>query len=131
MTATKSLKALARHVRLTFEWGAKLDWDQQDEWQKNANGYRCTLHYKGHQHTFDFWQGIGISHDPTAEGCLECLLSDSSAGDTTFENFCSEFGYDTDSRKAEKTFKACGKTAVAVRRLLGDDYETFLYADRN
>ncbi len=62
---------------------------------------------------------------------LDCLLSDSQAGEQDFEEFCAEFGYDTDSRKAERTWKACRAQAPKVKRLLGEDFERFLYADRN
>lgn len=127
MTAT--LKSLARKVRIETKWGASLDWDKQDEWQQNSNGWRCTLKYQGRRYTFDFWQGVAISEDPTAEGCLECLLSDANV-EADFHDFCREFGYDTDSRKAEATFKACLKVGKEMRRLLGDDFETFLYAER-
>ena len=40
---------------------------------------------------------------PTPYGILLCLTK---YDPETFENFCSEFGYDNDSRKAEKTYKA-------------------------
>jgi len=117
-----------KKLTMTFSWGASLDWDKQDEWQQNANGYRCTLRYDGRQYTFDFWQGLGISRDPDAEGCLECLLSDAQAGEMDFEQFCAEFGYDTDSRKAEQTWKRCQRVLENMLRLLGDDYEEMLYA---
>ena len=130
MTAQATLKQLAAKVRLTFKYGeTALDWDKQDDWQQKANGYRCTLTYKGRRYTFDFWQGVGIRHDPTAEGCLECLLSDANV-EEDFHDFCSEFGYDEDSRKAEATHKACLKVGREMRRLLGDDFDTFLLADR-
>ena len=130
-TKTTTFKSLARKVRLTFDYGAQLDWDKQDEWHRNANGYHCTLHYQGRRYTFNFWQGTGIAHDPTAEACLDCLLSDAQSGDMSFSAFCRELGYDEDSRKAEQTWKACQKSAANMRRLLGDDFKTFLYADRN
>lgn len=40
---------------------------------------------------------------PTAYDILSCLTK---YDPDTFENFCSEFGYDTDSKKAEKTYNA-------------------------
>ena len=134
MNATqKTLKQLAKTVRLESAYGAALDWDKQSEWQQQSNGYRCQLHYKGRQYTFDFWQGVAHTADPTAEGCLECLLSDASSFDNaqSFEDWCGEFGYDTDSRKAEGIYKACEKVAENMKRLLGDDYEAFLYAERD
>lgn len=130
MTTTKTLKQLATAVKLTVTFGAKLPYDQQDDWQRQANGYRCTLRYKRRSYAFDFWMGSAHTEEPTAEGCLDCLLSDAQAGDESFEYFCDEFGYDSDSRKAEKTWKACQQTTKGMKRLLGNDYETFLYAER-
>lgn len=40
---------------------------------------------------------------------FESFISDCLCGINSFEGFCSEFGYDTDSRKAEKIFKLCKK----------------------
>jgi len=128
-SATPTLKQLSRKARLTFAWGAKLDWDKQDGWQQNADGYSCCLHYQGRRYTFDFWQGIGISQDPTAEGCLECLLSDAQSGSEDFEEFCANCGYDSDSRKAERIWKGCKKVREKMKRLLGNDFEAFLYAE--
>ncbi len=129
MNATQTLKSLAIKCRLDVNYGAALDWDKQDEWQKNANGYRCTLRYKGRRYTFDFWQGQAHTEDPTVVGVLECLLSDASA-EEDFAAFCHEFGYDEDSRKAERIHKGCLKARENMRRLLGDDFETFLYSER-
>lgn len=130
MTQTQTLNRLAAKVRLEFVYGAKMPYGQQDEWQRNANGYRCTLIYQRRRYSFDYWQGIGITSDPTAAGCLESLLSDASADDDDFEAFCGEFGYDTDSRKAEKVHKACLAVRKAMQRLLGEDFEAFMAAER-
>jgi len=131
MTAQPTLKQLAKKVRLDVTYGARLDYGRQNDWQRQANGYRCTLRYRGRRYSFDFWQGVGVAGDPTAEGCLDCLLSDAQAGGQTFEEFCAEFGYDPDSRRAEATWKACRRTAAGMKRLLGDDFEAFLSADRD
>ena len=130
MTTTKKLSDLAKRCKLDVTYGAAMPWEKQDQWQQNANGYRCVLRYKGRRYSFDYWQGTGITRDPDAAGVLECLLSDSSVSDD-FEDFCAEFGYDTDSRKAETTHKACLKTRENMQRLLGDDFEAFLYAERD
>ena len=41
----------------------------------------------------------------------------------TFEDFCSEFGYDTDSRQAEKTYKAVKREWEKVARVFGSEGE--------
>jgi hypothetical protein len=63
---------------------------------------------------------------PKVEEVLNSLLLDSSALDITFEEWCSEYGYDTDSRKAEKTFNLCNELGKKLKRLLGEDYNYFM-----
>lgn len=60
---------------------------------------------------------------PTLEDILDSLALDASVLDQTFEEFCGEFGYDTDSRKAEETYQACRENAKGLLSLLGK--ETF------
>lgn len=38
-----------------------------------------------------------------------------------FEDFCAEFGWDTDSRRAEKCYNACRDTRDALIRMVGSD----------
>lgn len=57
---------------------------------------------------------------PTSYDVLACLTK-YDVGD--FENFCSEFGYDSDSRKAEKIYIACQKEWSEVKRVFGDVLE--------
>ena len=38
-----------------------------------------------------------------------------------FEDWASNFGYDTDSRSAEKTYRACLEIALALRNAIGED----------
>ena len=44
---------------------------------------------------------------PSTCDVLHSLLMDATAFEQTFEDWCSDFGYDTDSRKAEQTYQAC------------------------
>ena len=45
----------------------------------------------------------GLRKNPPIYSILSCLQKYDVG---TFENFCADFGYDTDSRRAEKTYKA-------------------------
>lgn len=57
---------------------------------------------------------------PVAASVLHCLCSDADAENhDTFEEWASEFGYDPDSRSAEKTYQACLENARKLRRALG------------
>lgn len=54
---------------------------------------------------------------PTATSALSCLLMDAEAFGFTFEEWASEFGYDTDSRKAEATYRECVSTSMGIMRV--------------
>lgn len=129
-TTAKSLKSLCRGVRLTSTYGSRLDYNTLDDWQKSATPYTCTLRYQGRQMTFDYFMGRAHEKEPTVHDCLDCLLSDAQAGSQPFDDFCSEFGYDQDSRKVEKIHKSCVQMNAKLRRLLGDDYEMFQGSER-
>lgn len=61
---------------------------------------------------FDYYTGTGLQHQgkpvpPCAADVLYCLLNDRSAVGQTFEQWASDYGYDTDSRAAERIYNAC------------------------
>ena len=63
---------------------------------------------------------------PEVTDVLYCLLSDALCGQDTFEEFCVNYGYDTDSRKALEIYLACQKTEQDLRKLLGNDFNYFM-----
>lgn len=66
---------------------------------------------------------------PTVAEVLDCLASDASSvdGAGSFEDWASDLGFDSDSRKAEDTYRATAKQANELRRLLGPvDYRVLL-----
>lgn len=58
---------------------------------------------------------------PALADVLYCLLSDGEATEYGFEEWCANFGYDADSRKAEKTYYVCVDTGRALERLFTGD----------
>jgi len=56
---------------------------------------------------------------PNAASVLCSLIVDSSASSMIFDEWCSDFGYDTDSRKALETYMLCQQIANKVQRLFG------------
>lgn len=58
---------------------------------------------------------------PTAADVLHSLLLESAVLDSGgFESWACEYGYDTDSRKAEATYKACVEIALKMRGIFSD-----------
>lgn len=83
--------------------------------------FKCRLTRGGRSYTFNFGQSINAgAEEPTLYDILACLQKYDCG---TFEDFCSEFGYGTDSRKAEKIYKAVCREFDAVDRLFNDVIE--------
>ena len=91
-----------------------------DDMPKGSNHWKTVISHKRHKMTVYFSQGPAICHDPSCEDVLNCCASDAQSCADSFEDFCGNMGYDTDSRKAEKIFKACQKMRDSLDRLLGD-----------
>ena len=77
--------------------------------------FKCRLTRAGKSYTFTFGQSLADgSKEPTLYDILACLTK---YDPESFENFCSEYGYDSDSRTAERTYKAVCKEFAGVDRL--------------
>lgn len=92
--------------------------------QQNWNHHRVTVRSSRTNKLtgFDFWASIASPHvDSRADvlSAFECFVSDALAGRESFEDFCGEFGYDTDSRRAERTWKACKQSWDKLVRVSG------------
>ena len=76
-------------------------------------------------YSFDFGQSINEdANEPSNYDILTCLQKYEVG---TFENFCSDFGYNEDSKKVEKIYKAVLKEFAGMRRLFSsDDLEILL-----
>lgn len=83
--------------------------------------YEITLERKGKSYTFRFGQSlINTGTKPTAYDVLACLQK---YDPETFEDFCIDFGYNTDSRKALEIYLAVQDEYNNVIRLFGDVME--------
>lgn len=101
-----------------------MDDRNMDHWKVELARDRARL-------TTYFSKGFGHNGKaPEVDEVLDCLASDASTIDNVmdFEAFCSDLGYDSDSRRAEKIYKACARGAKSLRRFLGESlYQTLLY----
>ena len=98
----------------------------------NMNHWKVTLKHNGRQYTTYYSMGYGLSGEPTAADALDCLASDAAGYENarSFEDWAGDYGYDTDSRKAERIFRIVGKQADKLKTLLGDNlYNTLLWGE--
>lgn len=107
------------------ELGIKLISKGSEYKQHFANDKACRHVFKMRlsrgkkSYTFDFGQSIVKGgEEPNLYDVLACLQKYDVG---TFENFCSDFGYNVYSRSAKKTYKAVLKGFEAMERLFTNE----------
>lgn len=63
------------------------------------------------------WMKGAKPQAPSAADVLHSLILDSSAADQSFNDWCEDFGYDSDSIKAFTTYQACCVIGENMRKL--------------
>lgn len=110
-----------------FSISAKYLGNKQAAWGDNWNNHKITVKRSGASVSFDFWASIAhpeIDSEYDVLNAFYCFVSDAISGAMPFEEFCSELGYDTDSRKAYQTWNACQAAHRKLRKIYsGDIYE--------
>lgn len=108
-----------------FTISAEFDGKKVAPWDNmNDRHNRVTVknNETGKKTSFDFWGSVyepRLETDYSLLNAFYCFVSDGLSAVDGFENFCSEFGYDTDSRRAEKIFKACKRSEEKLFRVTG------------
>lgn len=72
--------------------------------------------YKRHLHAARFTESAKPV-PPHVADVLYSVIMGSSACDQSFSDWCGEYGYDTDSRKAFATYEACQQNADKLKRI--------------
>jgi hypothetical protein len=88
----------------------------------NMDHWRCTFRVRGQNGswTTPFSMGVGLhGRAPTVADVLGCVMDDASGADELFESWCGEYGYDTDSRKAERTYRIVRRQTACAKRFFG------------
>ena len=115
-------------IKATYTGSKPAQWGNGRE-SENWNHHKVTVTNKEHnlKTSFDFWASIARPNMETEYDILNafyCFISDAISGYMTFSEFCGEFGYDEDSRSAEKTWKACKRASDKLKRIYdGDIYD--------
>ena len=96
-----------------------------DEWHKTANPWTITLKNKNKRMTIPFWTGSALG-EPSTFDVLHCLISDANCVADGFEWFCDSLGYNKDSIKDMRLYKACVANRNKLQRFLGDEFNNLL-----
>lgn len=90
--------------------------------KENRDIYKVKIKRGRRSFTVEFGQSLNNSMKnrvrPTYYDILACLQKYDIG---SFDDFCSNFGYDTDSRRAERTYKAVCKEYNNMARLFNDE----------
>lgn len=100
--AVTDLPANAKHIRGPIALKSDNWQDTSDHWLVDINGQK-----------FDYYTGTGHRKiSPTQRECKTIA----EAAECTFKEWCGNFGYDTDSRKALETYHACQANTEKLRK---------------
>lgn len=99
--------------------------DKKDEWKRTATKYNCKITFKNKTYTFNFWMGSAHTKAPSKKDVLYSFIMDD-VSYMDFNEFCLTFGYDDDSIKALKTFKACQTQTDNFYRLFDEEEREML-----
>jgi len=117
--AIEILNKIGAKIKIEFITMSCPEWDIKNG---ERNEYSITLTNRiGNDYTFQFWDSINATQKntkPTAYDVLACLQYSTPE---TFKDFCDDYGYDMDSIKALKTFKACKSQTDQLKSLFNNE----------
>jgi|APGre2960657404_1045060.scaffolds.fasta_scaffold184490_2 hypothetical protein len=99
----------------------------------HGDEHRCTFSRGGRSLRFSFWNSLNDARTGTPadlQSVVNCVAMDGNCPQT-FEDFCAEYGYDEDSRKAERTFRTCADFARRINAFFtAEELEKLAELDR-
>lgn len=98
----------------------KYDYHFADDKEKR-DIYRVTLKRGRKSYTFNFGQSLNNTQKSIVPSSYEILTCLTKENPEDFENFCSNFGYDTDSIEASKVYKSVIKEWEGIKRVFDVD----------
>ena len=114
------------NIKIYANTAFKTQEDRDDEWKKGANKWQVRLVYFDKEHVTNFYMGSGLVDEmgrpkkPTKKDILYSMIMDD-VSDMNFNDFCDEFGYNNDSIKALKIYKACLKETKAYYNMFDSE----------
>jgi len=111
-------------IKASYKGTKKADWSSD-----NFNNHMITIkNIETEQKiTFEFWASIAhpvLCREYDILNAFYCFVSDAVSGEYSFSEFCSDLGYDEDSRTAEKIYRKCKKQLEKLHKIYdGDIYD--------
>ena len=124
----KTVQSFADQIGLSCD----VEWVSENpnmgDMPRGSNHFEVTLTRDNDQEMACYFSmGPALCREPEAVEVLDCLISDSRGVlNEGFEDWADNYGYDSDSRKAEKTYLVCREQAEKLEVFLGDDFDSAL-----
>jgi len=116
-------------IAVLKQTGVKFPNAKEDDKTKH-NKFLVTVNHDDINISFDYYSshmdytsGKNYMDDSDLTTAFYHFLSDAQAGSESFNDFCSNFGYDEDSRTAYKIYEACEGATTKVALLSLDVYD--------
>jgi hypothetical protein len=118
-TLEKTLPALLEELGVTLKIRHRSHPNKVTDWQAKANCYRVTLSYQGRTYSLYYYQGTGITREPSVSDVIACLSSDLSilSGCDTLKCFGDCMGRD---KNTADTYRAIKRQSARYSKLIGD-----------
>jgi len=103
------------------KWSSSSNRTTVDQWIITVTGK------DGCHHMFDYFTGLGRRqglnkpNPPKVADILYSLLSDASAEQRNFHEWCSDYGHSLDSISALNTYRSCLDTAATLRKCFSNE----------
>ena len=121
MTTVKeqTLTDLISELGITLKIRHREHPNKVNEWQIKANCYRVTLSYQGRTYSLYYYQGKGITRDPSVSDVIACLANDLSIlnGCETLKCFGECMGWNSETAN---TYRAIKRESARYSKLIGD-----------
>jgi hypothetical protein len=118
-TIEQTLPALLDELGVTLKIRHRAHPNHATDWQLKANCYRVTLSYEGRTYSLFFYQGTGITREPSVSDVIACLASDYSilTSCDTLECFGDCLGWNKDTAN---TYRAIKRQSARYSKLIGN-----------
>lgn len=115
----KTMKANYKNFQISTVFKGDKFWNCDN---RNRNNHIVTVKNTetGKFTRFEFWCSIAnplFENEYDVLNAFYCFVSDAVSGMESFSEFCNEFGYDADSMKSYKTWKACKRALEKFKRI--------------
>lgn len=132
-----TIKDFITRYGITFEAHPTSGNPNMQDMPAGSRHYVCRFGHEKLPYALSTYYSMGpaLEREPTAEEVLDCLASDAAGWENAsgFEDWAGEYGYDTDSRRAERIYVTVGRAALDLKNFLGnigagdDTWDELLY----